>query len=48
MEFGVFPVLLRDAQASSLKEKERDAPILLAEDGAEKTASCNERQSDEC
>jgi len=38
MELGVFLVLLRDAQASSLKEKERDAPVLLAEDGAEKAA----------
>jgi len=42
MEFGAFQVLLRDTHTSSLKEKEKDAPILLAEDGAEKTASCNE------
>jgi len=48
LEFGVFPALFHDAQKSSLKEKEKDASILLAEDGAEKTASCNERQSDGC
>jgi hypothetical protein len=48
MEFGAFPILLREIHMSSLKEKGKDAPILLAEDGAEKTASCNERQSDEC
>jgi hypothetical protein len=29
-------------------EKEKDAPILSAENGAEKTASCKKRQSDEC
>jgi hypothetical protein len=34
MEFGVFPVLLRNAQTSSLKEKEKDAPVLLAEKAA--------------
>jgi len=46
MEFGVFPVLLHDAQTSSLKEKEKDAPILLAEDGAEKAAKLQVARSD--
>jgi len=48
MEFGVFSVLLLDVRTSSPKEQEKDAPVLLAEDGAEKTTSCNERQIDEC
>jgi hypothetical protein len=46
MEFGVFPVLLHDAQTSSLEEKEKDAPILLAEDGAEKAAKLQVARSD--
>jgi len=46
MELGVFPVLLRDAQTSSLKARKKDAPVLLAEDGAEKAAKLQVVRSD--
>ena len=46
LESCLLPVTLYDAQTSSLKEKEKETPVLSAEDGAKKAAKLKVVRSD--